>query len=61
MLREEQVQQVPQAINMLSDEHRAILVLREMDGCGYEAIAEILQLPLGTVRSRLHHVTIGVT
>ena len=37
----------------LSDEHRQILVLREMEGCCYETIAEILQLPVGTVRSRL--------
>jgi RNA polymerase sigma-70 factor, ECF subfamily len=38
----------------LSEEHRAILVLREMEGCCYETIAEILDLPVGTVRSRLH-------
>ena len=31
-----------------------ILVLREIDDCDYDEIAEILQLPVGTVRSRLH-------
>ena len=46
--------QVRQAISQLAEEHRVVLVLREMDGCCYETIAEILDLPVGTVRSRLH-------
>lgn len=54
LLRDEQVQQVRDAIGTLNEEHRAILVLREMEGCCYDTIAEILDLPLGTVRSRLH-------
>ena len=54
VLRDEQVRQVRGAINALNDEYRAILVLREMEGCCYDTIAEILELPLGTVRSRLH-------
>ena len=37
----------------LSTEYRQILVLREIEGCSYEQIAEILELPIGTVRSRL--------
>ena len=45
---------VRQAIDALDEEHRAVLILREMDGCCYETIAEILDLPIGTVRSRLH-------
>ncbi len=54
LLKEEQVRQVREAINALSEEFRSILVLREMEGCCYETIAEILELPIGTVRSRLH-------
>ncbi len=54
MEQEERRAQVQQAIAALSDEHRTILVLREMDGCCYEEIAEMLGLPVGTVRSRLH-------
>lgn len=46
--------QVRQAIGQLSEEHRTVLVLREIDGCCYETIAEILEVPVGTVRSRLH-------
>ena len=52
--REERRRQVRHAISQLAEEHRVVLVLREMDGCCYETIAEILDLPLGTVRSRLH-------
>jgi RNA polymerase sigma-70 factor (ECF subfamily) len=54
LLREERAEQLSGALKRLSDEHRAILVLREMEGCCYETIAEILDLPVGTVRSRLH-------
>jgi len=52
--REERVAQVRAAVDSLSDEFRSVLVLREIDGCCYETIAEILDLPVGTVRSRLH-------
>jgi RNA polymerase sigma-70 factor, ECF subfamily len=42
------------AIAKLSAEHREVLMLKDMDGLKYEQIAEILDLPIGTVRSRLH-------
>ena len=54
LMRAEQVEQIHDALGTLSDEHRSILVLREIEGCCYETIAEILDLPGGTVRSRLH-------
>ena len=52
--QEERCRQVREAIATLSEEHRAVVILREIDGCCYETIAEILDLPVGTVRSRLH-------
>jgi RNA polymerase sigma-70 factor, ECF subfamily len=52
--RKERCGRVRQAITQLAEEHRAVLVLREIDGCCYETISEILDLPIGTVRSRLH-------
>lgn len=52
--RQERAAQVQAALGELSDEFRSILVLREMEGCCYETIAEVLDLPIGTVRSRLH-------
>ena len=50
----ERCRQVRQAIDRLSDKYREVVVLREIDGCCYETIADILELPIGTVRSRLH-------
>lgn len=52
--REELANQVRGALDTLSDEHRTVLVLRDIDGCDYEAMAKILDIPVGTVRSRLH-------
>jgi RNA polymerase sigma-70 factor (ECF subfamily) len=52
--RQELAAQVRVALANLSEEHRAVIVLREMDGHDYDAIAGILELPVGTVRSRLH-------
>ena len=46
------------ALDRLSEEHRTILVLREMDDLDYDAISEILDLPIGTVRSRLHRARV---
>ncbi len=53
MLRQERVNLVRAAIQVLSEDHRAILVLREMQERSYEDIAEILEISIGTVRSRL--------
>lgn len=50
--------QVRDAIARLGGEYRAVIVLREIDGCCYETIAEVLELPVGTVRSRLHRARI---
>lgn len=52
--KQEEAGQLNEALTRLSHEHRAILILREMDELDYEAISEILDLPIGTVRSRLH-------
>ena len=47
-------QVVRQAIAMLDEERRTVLLLRDFDGMDYEAIAATLEIPVGTVRSRLH-------
>jgi RNA polymerase sigma-70 factor, ECF subfamily len=51
---DERVKQVRAALDTLSEEFRTVVVLREIDGYCYETISEMLDLPIGTVRSRLH-------
>jgi RNA polymerase sigma-70 factor, ECF subfamily len=41
-------------LQSLSPEHRAVIVLREIEGMSYTQIAEVLGVPQGTVESRLH-------
>ena len=53
MLRDERIAMVKAAMRRLTEEHRNILVLREMQDMPYEDIAEILEINIGTVRSRL--------
>lgn len=50
----EQEKRIQDALNRLSPEHRAVLILKDMEGQKYETIADILQVPIGTIRSRLH-------
>jgi RNA polymerase sigma-70 factor (ECF subfamily) len=52
--RTEQEHRIQNALNRLSPEHRAVLVMKDMEGQKYEAMAEVLQVPIGTIRSRLH-------
>jgi RNA polymerase sigma-70 factor (ECF subfamily) len=50
----EQEQRIQRALARLSPEHRAVLVMKDMEGQKYEDMAAILQVPIGTIRSRLH-------
>ena len=42
-------------LEQIGDEHREILVLKELEGFRYSEIAQILEIPEGTVASRLYH------
>ena len=41
-------------VQQLPEEFRAAVVLRDMESLSYEEIATVLELPIGTVRSRIH-------
>lgn len=50
---EELRQTVEKAIADLADDLRTAIVLREIDGLSYEEIAQVMECPVGTVRSRI--------
>lgn len=51
--RDERVRAVRKALDQLSPEHREILMLKEIQGYSYEYICHLLDLEMGTVKSRL--------
>jgi len=53
LLREELAQVVSKALAQLPEEIRQAITLREMEGLSYEEIAEVMNSPVGTVRSRI--------
>ena len=53
LLREEIARTVSDAVSHLPEELRQAITLREMDGLSYEEIAETMDCPVGTVRSRI--------
>ena len=52
--RTEQQEAVQKALATLSEEYREVLLLRYMEEMDYAEIAEVLQLPSGTVKSRIN-------
>lgn len=53
LLRQEIEQTVTRAVDALPDDLRQAITLREVDGLSYEEIAETMNCPIGTVRSRI--------
>ncbi|MGB5701273.1 MAG: sigma-70 family RNA polymerase sigma factor [Polyangiales bacterium] len=54
-LRRELGGAIEAALQELPEHHRAVIVLREIEGMSYEEMAEALEVPKGTVMSRLFH------
>ena len=51
----EQRARIARALDSLSQPHRSIIILSDIEGLAYREIADVLGIPIGTVMSRLHH------
>jgi RNA polymerase sigma-70 factor, ECF subfamily len=53
MVQEERADMVRRALMRLPDNHRSVIVLRHYEGLKFREIAEVLEIPEGTVKSRM--------
>ncbi len=58
--RGETRQRIEAAIAELDAEHRAVIVMRDIEGFDYATIADVLGCPQGTVKSRLHRARLAL-
>lgn len=54
------IELLEKALVKLSDEHRSIIILRDINGLEYDEIAKILGISLGTVKSRLSRARLAL-
>ena len=54
MEREESRRLIEHGLSQVPEQYRVVLILKDIEGLKYEQIADILDIPVGTVRSRLH-------
>ncbi|MBN1772713.1 MAG: sigma-70 family RNA polymerase sigma factor [Deltaproteobacteria bacterium] len=53
--RHEAMAKLVAALDTLPQHHRAVIVMREFEGLTYEEMAQVMQVPKGTIMSRLFH------
>ena len=58
--RREDAGRVRAAMDTLTPDHRGVIALRFMDGLSYQEIAEALDCPVGTVKSRIHYALLRI-
>jgi RNA polymerase sigma-70 factor (ECF subfamily) len=60
VVRAEEVDAVLRAVGRLEVSQRVPLVLRELEGLSYEEVAEVLDVNVGALRSRLHRARVAL-
>lgn len=55
LIRKEMRAHISEALEELSENHRAVLIMRELDGMSYEEMAQAMGCSKGTIMSRLFH------
>ncbi len=60
LLRKELAEKIEEALQEVPEKHRAILLLREIEGMSYDDLARTLEIPKGTVMSRLFHARVKI-
>ena len=55
VVRQELLEKIQAALEELPEYHRAVILLREVEGLSYEEMAQTLGVPKGTIMSRLFH------
>lgn len=58
--RRERQRMVVEALGRLDPEYRAVLVMRDVEGFDYQQMADVLSLPLGTLKSRLFRARLAL-
>ncbi len=53
--RRELMGKIEDALQALSENHRQAILLREVEGLSYQEMADVMEISIGTVMSRLHH------
>ncbi len=56
----EMLQLLQYAVSRLSDDHRVMVVLRDIEGMTYDQISELLKIEVGTVKSRLSRARVNL-
>jgi len=54
LIANEMRDELTEALDRLDDDQRAVIVLRDIEGLDYQQISDVLEISVGTVKSRLH-------